>query len=791
MAVFQEGVKKLWDEKKAGKYKYHCNKKSLLAEPSDLNMSLRKFRFRHSDHSPCEGCGFGVGVLEEGLHLLCFLSPNAAGSIIKQYKFLIPFLGQCCLHTAVFFLKDVTGLLRSGGTYISKFWRILSFWERLYGYSDYSSDAEIKEELLDWLGRANDTGSVIGVNVHAEVTYDKVFKLISEAWTVPEEYLTLDQWIKSLVWTRGKSGDNENTTISLEGKEVRTRRMKALDAVYKSDEEIKSMMYQVIPNKIYILQKSEHSKIRPVAKTSNNTNRQWDWLCDYIERGLKGCEFTKLFSGSRANEELDVRLLGGCRSSIWKLPMDHSSYDHQLDLPMLKACLVAIKDATSVGMPLDIRSDFDRVWQAAWDSDFKSVWVFFKNWAPFLWEGGLPSGFRTTALLGTTLNGASIEVAKDIIAKADLCTDGSGRGVSFRACQGDDVACEMRSLTDANLLLAAMNLLGYKVHPQKTFISRERTEFLQRSFERSGITGYIPRSLLNMRFRSPIQEAPIVKTERLFSCFMNWHLCILRGADPRRAIECFFMESDQIGINRTMVASFLLTPRAYGGIGVTPSSLLAGLALPYWNGKWIKMKVVKESRDKEVQLGAWARRLMTWGITRAHEGWKSFVDTLATTWGIRQAKIFGKVSVSWEWMTPIKPRYECPSVTPAPREAEMWDMTNIPTLIRRMVKQNAIANEDWSLIKPVFRDEVARQRKRVSRTIFEGWLTGEFEVSAPVLDDISLKYGTEEKRNIDIQLRKYILKKDMSLERLKSIVHGLELRIGQIISNKYDYLMGV
>lgn len=116
--------------------------------------------------------------------------------------------------------------------------------------------------------------------------------------------------------------------------------------------------------------------------------------------------------------------------------------------------------------------------------------------------------------------------------------------------QGDDITLTCKDIIDAQYIIGIMNFLGYKVHAQKTFLSRTRTEFLQRSFEKHGISGYLPRSLLGMRYRHPVLEIPISKVQRILARFLNWQLIVVRGGDVHRAMECYVMDAEQIGLRR-------------------------------------------------------------------------------------------------------------------------------------------------------------------------------------------------------------------------------------------------
>ncbi|KAL4710095.1 hypothetical protein ACJJTC_016497 [Scirpophaga incertulas] len=137
---------------------------------------------------------------------------------------------------------------------------------------------------------------------------------------------------------------------------------------------------------------------------------------------------------------------------------------------------------------------------------------------------------------------------------------------------GDDVLMTMRSLDDASVLIEGYGQAGYKVHSAKTFFSYKRGEFLRRSYERTGITGYITRTQLAIRFRNPILEMPISKEERAGSRVSLWMLFRNRGASSSEVGACIMEDLEQSGMSRAAIFNYLLTPAAVGGIGLVGSS---------------------------------------------------------------------------------------------------------------------------------------------------------------------------------------------------------------------------
>lgn len=138
--------------------------------------------------------------------------------------------------------------------------------------------------------------------------------------------------------------------------------------------------------------------------------------------------------------------------------------------------------------------------------------------------------------------------------------------------QGDDViACVQRKMF-AERIVHVYGKLGYKVHPAKTFLSRNRSGFLRRSYETDGITGYGFRTSVTLRFRNPIIAPPVKKTHILYARLTLWHLCGLRKNDPAICGAMALEDAEQMGIDKTTAATFFLTPSSVGGGGVDPQS---------------------------------------------------------------------------------------------------------------------------------------------------------------------------------------------------------------------------
>lgn len=767
------------------KKKRCCNETILTRKYEGETLGLIRLRFPEPHHKDCEGCWLPSGVWEDGIHLMCYMDPANVDMYKTQYLLLIPYLRTLCSHQALSFLGSVTALLRSGGTYIHESWRKLAYWERLFGYMANMKRSDLQEEVYDWLKDPKVMGGPLSGQWN-DMVYQETRDIMREEFRMPKKVLPFAQWAASCVWMRGRAGDNEKHSVVIDGKPTSTRKMKPLDAVRMSDRDIMMQVTNTTPDRLVIAQKSEHGKIRPIVKSSNANNRRWDYVMHLIEDGLRPAITTRVFGGAAKNEELDMELIETCNKSTWKLPLDHSNYDHRQTKGMLKAMLLAVFDHISPLLPHEIANDWRTVFKSAFDSQFnRRVMVdFFGD--IFEWQNGLPSGLRITSLMGTLGNLVGIRIAKKIVNSMY-----TREMVHTERAQGDDCSLECETVQAAQEMLGTMTMLGYKIHPFKTFLSRERTEFLQRSIERKGITGYFARLLLGLRFTSPIQEAPICKVERVASRFTSWHLCCLRGADINRCMMMYILDATQVGLSRQQAVSLAMTPRVYGGLGIAQTSRMAQVLLPHWNGMWTKMVILKERRHIKFNYGKWITRILnTRSITTSMLARTTIPEEMLITWGVRQSKIWGKITVMWMDMLPNAGRYETLSHEPLPDSYDVWDMEGIPNNLIEHVKSADIDSGSFLHIKPEYLPIVLRTRGRVSRTVFEGWLTDKYEISLPCIDQYGQKYCGMVKRRYKQLLLGLMGKKDMNETRLRQNMLYWELAAPSAMQNAYkaEYL---
>lgn len=102
-------------------------------------------------------------------------------------------------------------------------------------------------------------------------------RYFTQVWNAPKVD-TLNIWIKKGVWMRGRSGDGIKTEVYLSGRRIKTRSIKMVKPVSRSDQDIKDQVLRVYDDTMTVFPKSEAGKDRLVVKAGNALFRQIDFV---------------------------------------------------------------------------------------------------------------------------------------------------------------------------------------------------------------------------------------------------------------------------------------------------------------------------------------------------------------------------------------------------------------------------------------------------------------------------------------------------------------------------------
>lgn len=743
------------------------DKKSCWNMPlEEFHILHRRFRLPKHLHKNISNV-IGEGIYEDGVALLCNIATKKlSGIIVSEWMRLKALLGDLDESELFTFLKRRTGLLKMGGSFISPYWRWYCYWETLAGYKPPINLESFKPEIKTWLMEETHLGGPLGVKEYSIRMYDTITRILDQEWYLPRQLPTAIEWSRTGVWMKGKSGTESTTQITVDNVKYRTRRIKGVTSVFRTDEEIAYQLNKITSDSFHVHQKPEAGKVRGVVKTGNAVCRKMDYLSEFIENGLLSSKRSTLFAGTKGNESIDIQLMErAIEGNLWMVPLDQSKFDQKQSKETVLVAIAAILDFLVKRVPSveDIRKVGDALWESIAVNDIE---ILLEHEYLGIWKNGLPSGWRWTALLGTLLNLASFDIIKEI----SVDRMGFDPGISDHFAQGDDVIFSCPSLKMISIIMNTYKGIGYEVHPEKTFISKTRGEFLRRSYEPYLVTGYITRSLLSIRFKSPEIQQPTIRVQRLHSRLENWHLITLRGGDVKKCVGLFLEDAVQMGIERKHAANYTITPSSVGGGGVCDLSKWYEYALMASENKWMELVIQKKEKIIHMNLGPWDERMKRAGI---HDKLKKgrIMEGLAKAWGI-PLSVMDKESIGTLEYVRLDSRSISGTSTgwinddSLVEPGQVWDKKGISSMLIRSWKETAIEDDTWrSLVKPEFLHVLDRAKARMSKDMWKTYMLGEFDVPMPLTDSMSVKYGFDQKKWAREKILKIMNIKDIGRNR--------------------------
>lgn len=749
----------------------HCP----LAVAGQENAFTAKFRRMHlpETHTRCSGCTLPLGVLEEGLHMLLFCAPeDVATDILSEYQQFRAWGGRWCQCKGRAYWRERTAQYKQAGDLGSPHWHWFLHWDMLYGYVRYRGVEALEPECREWLGTRKVLGGPLGEPEYHRRLRKEVFRLLNEEWRLPDGVPSAAEWVRSGTWMRGQAGTGNSTYVSIDGDRVKTRRMKGVEAALKTDEDILADLFTPVREHFFVMEKSEGGKIRPVVKTGNSSYWKMDYLSTLVEEGFRGSKISTLFCGGKRGEELDRDLLELARDRRWiKVPLDQKNFDWHQSRGSIFCVLEAMRDFFRAKGYL--QGDVGRVW-AMLDESLKLGATVHLGKVKFPWVNGLPSGWRWTALLDTILNLTSFRVA------VGVAEDIEGREFIMKGhcAQGDDIIFACQDYGMLRVVVAVYQALGYEVHPQKTYISRVRAEFLRRSYEDRGIVGYAPRTILAIRYRNPVISLPLIKAQRLYSRILLWHLLTLRGALAGKVAAMLLWDAEQMGVARDDAVGFALAPNSVGGAGLESTRGIGMHLIEEWDGVWRVPYIGRERKKVVPEWGKWAGRLKRRGIVLDDVSKEQFAEALALSWGIEETALVGKVWHVWDRIVPVHSSAVDQRSVEVPRPETLWPEDMAPALVQSQWARTLVRTGRWKdLVREEARDWLLHYEKRVSRRVFRAYILGEWKPPAPVLEGISPRFGSELKEWASRQLRKALNTKDMSIALMERKMLWIEERL--------------
>jgi hypothetical protein len=693
-----------------------------ISEPYDYTFQtltsreLAAKRFRYKNKYPLLGERFG-----EPLTLYETLLKRKIPSIEKDPIWLT--LIQS--HNAKEFYsraKYLTEVLVKRGPGITPFWRELSHLHTMGGFT-LPATFETQKELVEKWVKGPFVPKLYGYesifNYHFREGVEDFFRKMT--WRDGVRKITRKEFADSpLLWAT--PGATTADTVKVNRQKVRSKNGTAV--LFTSQDILEILEKRVYDRSInMVFQKMDETfgKTRMVA----NSDFRMYILMSYISAQFEGLvdhpNTTLFWSNNRRMEEYRkwVRELNFGSN----LPGDYSEFDHRVSLKMIEIVTRCLKEWLSrVGI------EWDEVDEGIWD---EIIHRFYNGYcalevgdkeALIRCDRGVLSGWRWTSLLDTAVNYGIY-----YIVKTQLLPEGERLFQEDSCCfQGDDAKLKLLRPKLAPLIVGFVNSMGFLMHPQKTWSSTNRDEFLRLVFEPDGIRGYPARTVRPIFVANPNKKPPPPGIARLRVLASNWVKLARRlGLGRDRIFDLMLrdlVKSKQLA--RQKILEWLETPASLGGFGLGQVGLY----------KFVESEVPSDPDPTVLQLPRIREELAAYHKAGVELSTREVVNHVNSFLGVDRS---GSISQEKLELAPTTPFFKRVQLTV--KRFFKWEFLG-KNKILSAVAHNSI--QDLSSLLASLKNGVSIVEKlyhKCSRSALKTLLTGKWHISAPP----SLLYSDE------------------------------------------------
>lgn len=623
-------------------------------------------------------------------------------------------------------LKLLSDHSKKFGKVFSKYWKYFVNLELFGGYRTVSDDSFV-EDIREWVVGDVSHYSYDGSSWNEETfnrdfdegVGDFVAKTFTKPGHTPEP---LADWVGDVAnWAT--SGSTQLRKPILYGKATSPKKAgwtKWTSALATDSKTLLHMLRKKGAQKNKAIKKREAGKVRAVVSSDDILYLKMAYVSSWLEGKASGATST-LFMNTNEVQDMWKKVQDSCSKESWKIPLDQSKFDHQVNRRMLGICIERIKRLAQATLPdgeskADIMMCLDHI-HFALVEDPGSVEVrdgakVFK----FPVEHGVMSGWRWTALLDTMVNWAEYYTSQCIIKRFGF-TDTTVNLVA----QGDDDRVETRLLSSAVATVGAYAGMELAINPGKFFIDTDRDEYLRLVAVKGEVSGYPARSILNILWRNPVSVEEPKGILRANEQVEQWDSLYSRGMVFERVL--YHMTKDiagAAGLSEEVVTSVLQTPKALGGLGYLP---WGGQVVEYSPGRAEReVKWLSKFPGLEYTKNAWALAGIS-GLT--------FTDVLANV-PTPQSKIElvpGSISLG----KPVVPiDFNGPWVNQGGWKTGMIVNEDLPLTGRSDVVNDLVDKADWQGLEQICSDEQRGEflkiKSNVTRRIFVKWCLGKLDI---------------------------------------------------------------
>lgn len=464
-------------------------------------------------------------------------------------------------------MKELGVYSKKAGEAFDSDWRFFVDLDRLGDYMPYTTTDVFVDDIKEWV-QAHVVHTWDG---DEELWYtkfkDTMRNVLFRRGVSPTKKWTVDQFLNNGdMWaTSGSSFDpalTEKLKIRDEDlqSDVAVKNTKWATRWHLSKSDIKKLMFRRRRQVCKAVQKSELTKVRAVISSDLSLYLKMSFVSLYLDQIFKERDDSTLFMGKEKTFDMWQSFQ---QDGTYRMPVDQSGFDHNVSLRQILITLDLMRELLQTyncGDEVDEMMDLIKYGLEAGNVHVGKVTIPITS--------GLLSGWRWTALLGTLVNIAELEMSVEYGAE-----HGSRPNVQAHNSQGDDVWLKCAGFNDCYVIWYAMKSFGLDVNPKKFFVSNTRDEYLRRVLDNKVLTGYPARSITSICFRNPIQEKEPKGMDRMRSTFSKWKLFAERS---NKTIESSWFRRNYIKdtlagtpeISRTQLESWMYQDVQLGGLGL-------------------------------------------------------------------------------------------------------------------------------------------------------------------------------------------------------------------------------
>jgi len=373
----------------------------------------------------------------------------------------------------------------------------------LIGYLQNDTDSWNTEKELEGLAQGGNEHGLIGENW--EERFQKLLQDIQVPIT-PKEFISFEEYVKSPLWiTAGSSSIGQvEWSYDQDSGRFKARKNMIYDVISPDDLwEIVGKWNGSLVSRAFI--KDEMGKRRLAVSSNIESYLHESYLLYLYGHGFKNFKGITLDETPRQTQLRNLDVMDKLRSGLYALPFDYARFDHQ---PKTKEVTDIIQDiATKVKgvIPGPYVNEFDRIVTKIVRSYNNSTisMTIGQEKRKLDVEGGIPSGVRTTSLIGNIWNSLMTEDATQIVTIILGYNPIKALGI-----KGDDTYTLANTAVELFMMRLAYAAINAQGLDSKFGISQRVCEFLRNEITSESVTGWANRAIPSLSQRKPWNAQP-------------------------------------------------------------------------------------------------------------------------------------------------------------------------------------------------------------------------------------------------------------------------------------------